>query len=279
VRFIRVVLALGIVVLAAAGVSVLDDEPRDRGGDGAGYRIALETPSTMAPGVCPDYRDNADARYFWDRHAFADSLEAQLWHCGRVDTGPLGAWVVEERSDSRGGYSISAHLDASSHTVSYDWGGFAPSISLNCWRGDNENDSPEDDGHDGAAGSLLEVWLWHFGAPQRFYGEPTPVRYRFEGHRASRITLWSGHPAQAEVAVLPHPMSGIADQVVNSLTFAVRLRQAAEANVDENSGPMLEFETWSGTTADASDPSQSTIEFDLLGVERAAFPVLDACGV
>lgn len=41
---------------------------------------------------------------------------------------------------------------------------------------------------------------------------------------------------------------------------------------------MLEFETWSGETADDLGASQGTIQFDLIGVERAAFPVLDACG-
>lgn len=54
--------------------------------------------------------------------------------------------------------------------------------------------------------------------------------------------------------------------------------QAAAENTDENSGPMLEFETWSGETADDLGASQGTIQFDLIGVERAAFPVLDACG-
>ncbi len=276
--FIRVVLALGLVVLVGAGVSVLDDEPRARGGDGEGYRIALETPSTMVPGVCPDYRDNADARYFWDMHALADSLEAELSHCGQVDTGPLGEWVVEERSDSRGGYSISAHLTARSHTVSYDWGEFAPSISLNCWRGDNDEDRLEGEDDDRLAGSFLDVWLWHFGPPQRFYGVPTPVQYRFEGARPTDVALWSGHSAQAEVTVLWPPVPGTVDQHADSLMFAARLRRAAEASTDQNSGPVLEFETWSGPTADARGPSQGTIEFDLLGVERAAFPVLDACG-
>ena len=71
----------------------------------------------MQPGTCPDYRDKAGAEYFWDIHAFTDALAAQLSHCGGVDTGPLGEWVVEERSDSRGSYSISAHLDARGHSV------------------------------------------------------------------------------------------------------------------------------------------------------------------
>ena len=140
-RFIRVLLVLGLAGLVVAGVYLLGDEPRATGGDGAGYRLALESPSTMQSGVCPDYRDNAGARYFWDKHAFTEALEAQLLHCGRIDTGPLGEWVVEERSDNQGNYSISAHLSARNDTVIYDWGGFAPSISLHCWRGDNEEES------------------------------------------------------------------------------------------------------------------------------------------
>lgn len=276
-RFIRFLLAVGLVGLVVAGVYLLGDERRATGGDGAGYRLALESPSTMQPGVCPDYRDNAGARYFWDRHAFTDAQEAQLSHCGRIDTGPLGQWVVEERSDSQGNYSISAHLNARSHTVAHEWGGFAPSISLNCWRG-NEEESPEDQDENRTAGSFLEVWLWHFGPPQRFYGQPTPVQYRFGGYQPTEIALWSGHSAQAEVTVLWSPVPGTVEQDTDSRTFAARLRQAAAENTDENSGPMLEFETWSGVTADASGSSQGTIQFDLLGVERAAFPVLDACG-
>lgn len=271
-------LALGLVGVVVAGVYLLGDERRATGGDGAGYRIALESPSAMRPGVCPDYRDNAGAKYFWDKHAFTEALEAQLSHCGRIDTGPLGEWVVEERSDSQGNYSISAHLNARSHTVAHDWGGFAPSISLHCWRGGNEEESPEDQDENRTAGMFLDVWLWHFGPPQRFYGEPTPVQYRFGGHPPTEIALWSGHSAQAEVTVLWSPAPGTVEQDTDSRTFAARLRQAAAENTDENSGPMLEFETWSGVTADARGSSQGTIEFDLLGVERAAFPVLDACG-
>ena len=125
-RFIRFLLALGLVGLVVAGVYLLGDERRATGGDGTGYRLALGSPSAMQPGVCPDYRDNAGAKYFWDRHAFTEVLEAQLSHCGRIDTGPLGEWVVEERNDSRGGYSISAHLDARNHTVTFDWGRIRP---------------------------------------------------------------------------------------------------------------------------------------------------------
>ena len=73
-RRIRFLLALGLVGLVVAGVYLLGDERRASGGDGAGYRLALESPSTMRPGVCPDYRDNAGARYFWDRHAFTGCL-------------------------------------------------------------------------------------------------------------------------------------------------------------------------------------------------------------
>ena len=125
---------------------------------------------------------------------------------------------------------------------------------------------------------FLDVWLWHFGPPQRFYGEPTPVQYRYGGYQPTEIAPWSGHSAQAEVTVLGPPVPGMAEQDTDSRRFAARLRQAAAENTDEDSGPMLEFETWSGVTADARGSSQGTIEFDLLGVERAAFPVLDACG-
>ena len=125
------------------------------------------------------------------------------------------------------------------------------------------------------------LWLWHFGPPQPpgFYGEPTPVQYRLGEYQPTEITLWSGHSGQAEVTVLWPPMPGMTEQDTDSHRFAARLRHAAAENTDENSGPMLEFETWSGVTADARGSSQGTIEFDLLGVERAAFPVLDACGV
>ena len=276
-RFIRFLLALSIVGLVVAGVYLLGDERRASSGDGAGYRLALESPSTMQPGVCPGYRDNAGAKYFWDRHAFADVLEAQLSHCGRIDTGPLGKWVVEERSDSRGGYSISAHLGARDHTVTFDWGEFAPSLSLNCWRGDNEEERSDQD-ENRTAEMFLDVWLWHFGPPQRSYGEPTRVQYRFGGYEPTEIALWSGHLAQAEVTVLRSPVPGMVEQAADSRKFAARLRQAAAENTDENSGPMLEFETWSAATADAREISQGKIQFDLLGVERAAFPVLDACG-
>lgn len=276
-RFIRFLLVLGLAGLVAAGVYVLGDEQRATGGDGAGYRLALESPSRMQPGECPDYRANAGTGYFWDTHAFADPLEAQLSHCGRVDSGPQGEWAVEERSDSEGNYSISAHLNARSHTVAHDWGGLAPSISLNCWRGADEGQRLENEGGNVAAGSRLDVWLWHFGPPQRFYGEPTPVQYRFEGY-PPRMALWSGHSAQAEVAVLWPPVPGTVEQGADSRTFAVRLRQAAAENTDGSSGPTLEFETWSGESTDGRGPSLGTIEFDLLGVERAAFPVLDACG-
>ena len=67
-------------------------------------------------------------------------------------------------------------------------------------------------------------------------------------------------------------------QETDSFVFAAGLRRTAADNPDENSGPMLEFETWSGETPDARGASQGKIQFDLVGVERAAFPVLDACG-
>ena len=162
-RFIRFLLALGLVGLVVAGVNLVGDERRATGGDGAGYRLALESPSTMQPGVCPDYRDNAGARYFWDRHAFTDAQEAQLSHCGRIDEGSLGEWKVEERSDSQGNYSISAHISARSHSVTFDWGEFAPSLSLNCWRGDNEEERPGGTGRERGGWNAPEcvvVALW-----------------------------------------------------------------------------------------------------------------------
>lgn len=274
---VRVLLAVGLVGLAVAGVYLLDDEPRAEGGDGRGYRIALESPSTMVPGVCPDYRDNAGAEYFWDTHAFVDAREAQISHCGQIDTGPLGEWVVEERSDSQGGYSISAHLGARSHTVTYDWGEFAPSISLNCWRGD-EDDRGENEEQIQRDGSFLQVWLWHFGPPQRFYGEPTPVRYQFAEESPSDVALWWGHSAQAEVVVLLAPTPDIPEQDADSHTFAAQMRDAAAANDDSQSGPMLAAETWAGESTSPLGESQGTITFDLAGLERAAFPVFDACG-
>lgn len=276
--FVRVLLAVGLVGLAVAGVYLLDDDPRAGGADGRGYRIALESPSTMVPGVCPDYRDNAGAQYFWDAHAFVDAREAQISHCGQIDTGPLGEWVVEERSDSQGGYSISAHLGARSHTVTYDWGEFAPSISLNCWRGD-EDDRGENEEQIQRDGSFLEVWLWHFGPPQRFYGEPTPVRYQLAEKSPSDVALWWGHSAQAEVAMLLPPLPDIPEQVADSHTFATQMRDAAAANDDSQSGPILTAETWEGESTSPLGESQGTITFDLAGLERAAFPVFDACGV
>ncbi len=274
-RLIRFLLALGLAGLVVAGVYLLGDERRATGGDGAGYRLALESPSTMQPGVCPDYRDNAGATYFWDRHAFTEVLEAQLWHCGRIDTGPLGEWVVEERSDSQGNYSISAHLDARSHTVAFDWGEFAPSLSLNCRRGDIGEGRREDE--DRTAGSFLDVWLWHFGPPQLFYGEPTPVGYQFAEESTGGLALWWGHPAQAEVAVLPAPL--IPEQGADSHAFAAQMRGAAAANDDSESGPILTAETWEGESTSPLGVSQGTITFDLVGLERAAFPVFDACGI
>lgn len=62
---------------------------------------------------------------------------------------------------------------------------------------------------------ILEVSLWHYGPPQRSYGEPTPVDYQFAGQHPSDVALWREHSGQ----------------------------------------------------------------FDLVGLERAAFAVFDACGV
>lgn len=276
--FVRVLLAVGLVVLAVVGVYLLDDEPRAEGGDGAGHRLALGSPSRMRPGVCPEYRDNAGTEYFWDVNAFVDAREAQISHCGQIDTGPLGEWVVEERSDSRGGYSISAHLGAGSHTVTFDWGEFTPRISLNCWRGDEDN-LVEDEDSIQRSGPSLQVWLWHFGPPQRFYGKPTPVRYQFAEESPSDVALWWGHSAQAEVVMLLPPTPDIPEQDADSHTFATQMRGAAAANDDSESGPILTAETWEGESTSPLGGSQGTITFDLAGLERAAFPVFDACGV
>ena len=86
---------------------------------------------------------------------------------------------------------------------------------------------------------FLDVWLWHFGPPQRFYGEPTPVQYQFAGRQPSEVALWWGHSAQAEVAVLWPPLPDGPAQETDAFVFAAGLRRAAADNADENSGPML----------------------------------------
>ena len=55
------------------------------------------------------------------------------------------------------------------------------------------------------------------------------------------------------------------------------MRRAAAESENEDSGPMLLMETWEGNSLSELGVSQGRIEFDLVGLERAAFPVLDAC--
>ena len=230
----------------------------------------------MSRGVCPEYRENNPGQaYYWDTLAFRNELEAELEHCARVLTGPLGGWVVEERSDADGSYSIAAHLTATTHSVTHDWGGFDPTLTLACWHfgddaaGDATTGGPLGGTTGGITGGSLEAALWYFGPPQLNYGEPTPVRYRFGGESGSRTLLWSGHPGQAEVALLLHP---------DSHRLAADIRRAAAQHGSEDPGPTLTVQTWDGESLGALGASQGSIEFDLLGLEQAALPVFDACG-
>ena len=131
---------------------------------------------------------------------------------------------MEERSDADGSYSIAAHLPATTHSVNHDWGGFEPTLTLSCWHfgddaaGDTATGGPLGGTIGGVTGATLEAALWYFGPPQLDYGEPTPVRYRFGGESGSRTLLWSGHPGQAEVALLRHP---------DSYRLATDMRRAA----------------------------------------------------
>ena len=126
---------------------------------------------------------------------------------------------------------------------------------------------------------ILEVSLWHYGPPQRSYGEPTPVDYQFAGQDPSDVALWRGHSGQAEVLLLFPPAPEIVGQEADSHTFAAQMRDASVANEADDSGPMLTVETFEGYAASPLGASQGLIEFDLVGLERAAFAVFDACGV
>lgn len=259
-------LGAAVAVLALAGCALFTGPPPDTAADGSGHRAILDQPATMRRSECPEYRDSSGRMYSWDVLAYPSALAAELAHCSTVDPGPLGRWVVQERSDEQGNYSISAHLEAVSHSVVYDWRGFEPTLWVACWPGESEWAEP-----------ALEVSLWHFGPPQRSYGEPTPVRYQFDGLRASDAALWWGHSGQAEVVLLLPPLPEIDGQEADSHRFATEMRYAAA--LDEGSAPGLTVETWEGSRADRLGASQGVIEFDLLGLERAAFPVFDACGV
>ena len=242
--------------------------------DGTGHRTFTEPPGALTRSVCPEYRENNPGQtYDWDRLAFRSELEAELAHCSRVLPDSLGGWVVEERSDEDGSYSIAAFLPAASHAVTFDWGGFEPTLWLTCWRSwGYVEDEHEGDGTAGdtAEDGLLVAALWHFGPPQFLYGEPTPVRYQFREESEGQTALWQGHPGQAEVARLPPP---------DSHRLAGDMRRAAGKLDSEDSGPVLIVETWEGESLNTLSASQGRIEFNLLGLERAAFPVFDACGV
>ena len=226
------------------------------------------TSATTQSAVCPEHRSEAGLTYSWDSREYQDALAAEIEYCGKIDTGPLGNWVVQEQSDRRGDYSISAHVEAAADAVMHDWGGFKPTLWVTCWRGEARRTE-----------SVLEVWLWYFGPPQFVYGEPTPAQYQFAGQTPSPITLWWGHPGQAEILQLLPPTPDLFGQEVNSLVFAEQMRAAAAANRDDRSGPTLFMETWEGQSVYSLGASQGQIEFDLLGLQRAAFPVFDACGL
>lgn len=275
-----VLAGLAAVLLALAGWALIESDLADTSAtsaDGTGHRLTIGPPGSMGRSTCPEYRENNPGQaYYWDMLAFRNELEAELDHCSRVLTGPLGGWVVEERSDADGSYSIAAYLPAATHSVTHDWGGFDPTLWLTCWRlqeegtgngtvGGSIGSSPTGRGSEGGS---LEAGLWYFGPPQLQYGEPTPVRYRFGGESGSQTLLWWGHPGQAEVAVLLPP---------DSYRLAVDMRRAAGNVGSEDSGPMLTVQTWDGESLSRLGASQGLIEFDLLGLERAAFPVFDAC--
>lgn len=262
------ILAVVAAVLAMASCATGHLAPVD----GSGHRALAEAPGEMSRGRCPEYRENHPGQtYYWDVLAFRTELEAELAICSRVVPDTLGGWVVEERSDEDGSYSIAAYLSAATHSVAYDWGDFQPALWLTCWQ---TAGGPEG-GHEGgdtpgtnSEGGSLEAALWYFGPPQFRYGEPTPIEYRFEGESSGQQQLWWGHPGQAEVALLLKP---------DSYRLAVEMRRAADQFDGERSGPMLTVQTWDGESLSRLGASQGEIEFDLLGLERAAFPVFDAC--
>ncbi|MXW95042.1 MAG: hypothetical protein F4110_14420 [Acidimicrobiaceae bacterium] len=268
---LMLLLAATAGLLALTACALRGGEPAAASGDGSGHRAVTEPPATMARSVCPEYREDADRVYFWDRLAFDSAIAAEIEYCQNIDPGPLGRWVVEERFDEQGAYSISAHLDAVSHSVLHDWRGIVPTLWVSCWQLERGEERP--------AEPYLEVWLWHFGPPQQTYGEPTPVRYQFARQDPSDVALWWGHSGQAEVLLLPPLIPEIVEQEADSHTFAAQMRDAARANEDDDSGPILTIETFEGYTVNPRGPSQGEIEFDLVGLERAAFPVFDACAV
>ena len=266
---LMLLLAATAGLLALTACALRGSERAAASGDGSGHRAVTEPPAAMVRGVCPEYRETKPGQaYFWDRLAFPSPLAAEIEYCRGIDPGSMGRWVVEERFDELGNYSVSAHLQAVEHSVLYDWRGILPSLWVACWHQEG-----------GPQGSHLEVSLWHFGPPQRSYGEPTPVKYVFAGQRPSDVDLWWGHPGQAEVLLLLPPTLEIVSEQADSHTFAAQMRDAAGANEDDDSGPILAVETFEGHTTSPPGQSQGRIEFDLVGLERAAFPVFDACGV
>ena len=264
-------LAAVVAVLAAVAYVLLDDDSDEAAADGSGHRALMKPPAEMRRAVCPEYRQNAGQSYYWDPLAFTTSLEAELEVCSKVLPGSLGGWVIEERFDDDGSYSISAYVDAISHSVGFDWGGFEPTLWLSCWRASGDSLAEHESTGTAAPGpdsGLLEAALWYFGPPQFQYGEPTPVEYHFEDGPAGRRLLWLGHPGQAEVALLPPS---------DSHRLAADMRRAAANIGPDEPGPTLAVESWEGESLDRLGASQGSIEFDLLGLERAAFPVFDAC--
>ena len=273
-RALLLLAAMAGVLAAAAYVLLdLDDGAHGAAADGSGHRALMEPPGVMRMSVCPKYRENASQSYYWDPLAFPTKLEAELEFCSRVLPASLGGWVVEERFDDDGSYSIAAYVSAATHSVAYDWGGFQPTLWLSCWRAPGEmlaaHAGSETAGPAPVSGSL-EAALWYFGPPQYQYGEPTPVEYEFEGERDERQLLWLGHPGQAEVALLLPP---------DSHRLAADMRRAAAEIGPDDPGPTLTVESWEGESLSQLGASQGSIMFDLLGLERAALPVFDACEV
>ena len=258
--------------LAAAAYVFLNDDSDEAAADGSGHRALLEPPGAMRPAVCPEYRENTGQSYYWDPVAFPTKLEAELESCSRVLPASLGGWVVEERFDGDGSYSIAAYVTAIAHSVEVDWGDFQPTLWLSCWRASGDDQTERagtgTEGSVSADGSL-EAALWYFGPPQFQYGEPTPVEYHFKGESGRRRLLWLGHPGQAEVALLLPPDSHL---------LAGDMRRAASKIGPDDPGPTLVVESWQGESLERRGASQGSIEFDLIGLERAAFPVFDACG-
>ncbi len=49
-----------------------------------------------------------------------------------------------------------------------------------------------------------DVWVGHFGPPERFYGEPTPVRYQFFGQQRSEAASWLARSGVQERSAAEH---------------------------------------------------------------------------